>query len=828
MFSAGLTVIVVFIICLFAPGDSVLAQSWGLFFVSTNGATPLSSVAMSADGTNMVICSDSGVSGISGQIFTSTNSGVNWQVTSAPANWWTCVASSADGTKLVAGAYHSDPNPGGIYTSSDSGSNWTLHLGNQASWAGVASSADGSKLVAVIFRYADADGLSPFGIYHSVDSGATWQPATGDGTTNSWAAVASSADGTRLVAATSGYGVGNSIYVSSDSGATWTLAYAASLASIWYSVASSADGRKLVAVGAGGIYTSSNYGATWQNQPGAPSSTPWNAVASSADGVQLAAGGMRSKDKIYRSFDSGVTWIATNKPPTGGTASIASSTNGAKLAEISALLGDAVYILSPNLSVTGHVFCACNSNGISGASILIGTNQLTADTNGAYALTNIPAGTYIESATATDFLPLTNLLVLGGNRPWVTNDFYLTNSTFVIYPMFDSSITSNPDAEAITNAIWAATQVYTNYIVDPICVRILFSAISNGLASSQVHRVSISYSQYVADLQAVTNKSANDNIALASLHPPPLTGLLSNTVVWLGPAILNVLGEHQLADISRMTNGGPDGIVGLNVTNMNFTRLGQDTNKYDLQASAMHETDEVLGIGGMGSVLYLQGSYSGEDPPTFGVGPLDLYRYVSNGFRSFNYSAPSSPYFSIDGGATRLVYFNQYANGSDYADWGNGTYPAVGAGNTPSQVQDAFGTPGTAPNLGASELIALDVIGYTLSANTVIQNVSYNAGAFVFTAAAVPGQTYQVQYSTSMTGGSWQNLGNPMVATGLIVTVTDTTANGEARYYRLVTIPPLNGTPHLANPTPRTAVQTGPFTPVRVGNSYFLPHLGGQ
>jgi hypothetical protein len=41
----------------------------------------------------------------------STNSGGDWTATSAPVEYWTCIASSADGSKLTATSY-----PGGIYT----------------------------------------------------------------------------------------------------------------------------------------------------------------------------------------------------------------------------------------------------------------------------------------------------------------------------------------------------------------------------------------------------------------------------------------------------------------------------------------------------------------------------------------------------------------------------------------------------------------------------------------------------------------------------------------------------------------------------------------
>ena len=84
-------------------------------------------------------------------------------------------------------------------------------------------------------------------IYTSTDSGVTW---TARGTTQNWVSIASSSDGSKLVAVTSG----GQIYTSTDSGVTWT---ARATNRSWQAVASSSDGSKLVAVvSSGQIYTS--------------------------------------------------------------------------------------------------------------------------------------------------------------------------------------------------------------------------------------------------------------------------------------------------------------------------------------------------------------------------------------------------------------------------------------------------------------------------------------------------------------------------------------------------------------------------------------------
>jgi hypothetical protein len=102
------------------------------------------SVASSSDGTKLVAVNQGSSPAYAGRIYTSTNSGATWTLTSAPANRWNAVASSADGTRLVATA-----NGGPVYVSIDSGITWTLSDDAFQFWTSVASSADGTKLLGV-------------------------------------------------------------------------------------------------------------------------------------------------------------------------------------------------------------------------------------------------------------------------------------------------------------------------------------------------------------------------------------------------------------------------------------------------------------------------------------------------------------------------------------------------------------------------------------------------------------------------------------------------------------------------------------------------------
>jgi len=330
-----LTSAVFLVIGLILVSAPACAQTWTGYQVSTNNGETLLCLASSADGTTLVVGSGSSdeSDGSTGKIFISTNSGVTWQPTLAPSNWWTAVACSADGTKILAVNLGSN-SP--ICTSSDSGDTWIPRSSPILGGYGAASSADGTKLV-VIGTY----GAFPIrtGLFLSGDAGATWALANAGTTNLGWSAVASSADGTHLAATSGGTGLTNYIYVSSDSGNSWARANVFSQG--WTSIASSADGSKLVAVGLEIIYTSDDYGVTWQSQSNPAQQFEWISVASSADGARLLLGGEVENDPLYSSFDSGLTWV-TNDVPSLEWQAVASSADGVKLAALPFTIGDAI------------------------------------------------------------------------------------------------------------------------------------------------------------------------------------------------------------------------------------------------------------------------------------------------------------------------------------------------------------------------------------------------------------------------------------------------------------------------------------------------------
>jgi hypothetical protein len=229
--------------------------------------------------------------------------------------------------------------------------------------------------------------------------------------------------------------------------------------------------------------------------------------------------------------------------------------------------------------------------------------------------------------------------------------------------------------------------------------------LGNLLAGSNYSVYSRTYNTYVTALKS-DSKTANDATAVANL---PAAGSFPNAPTRIDVTSANGravgLNTPGIMDSTGNTgNGGTfDGIVTINSNQpFQFSRAGGIApNKYDVEQSIEHEIDEVLGLG---SILPSTTDFTGNEA----VKPEDLFRYSAPGAISLSASGTDSSYFSIDGGKTKLVAFNQNSNG-DYGDWGASPTPLV---------QLAFSSRGTQSDVSATspEGIALDVIGYDLVA----------------------------------------------------------------------------------------------------------------
>jgi hypothetical protein len=262
----------------------------------------------------------------------------------------------------------------------------------------------------------------------------------------------------------------------------------------------------------------------------------------------------------------------------------------------------------------------------------------------------------------------------------------LAQANLVINATFDSTITSDSNSAFIEATINDAINFYETNITTPITVNITYAEMTSGLGQSSTFFGSITYSQYLAALQSHSSGDATDVSALASLPAGPNNPVNGTTGVDVTTANLRALGFN--ASVTT------DSTISVNTSLTNYTGTPFDPSKYDLLAVVEHETDEALGLG---SNLD-NGSTTGH------IRPEDLFRYSAPGTRSYSVSTSATAYFSVNGGTTDLIGFNQTGppGGADYGDWASSGTP---------HVQDAFGTPGATPVFGV-EGTALDAIGY--------------------------------------------------------------------------------------------------------------------
>ncbi len=273
----------------------------------------------------------------------------------------------------------------------------------------------------------------------------------------------------------------------------------------------------------------------------------------------------------------------------------------------------------------------------------------------------------------------------------------------IIHATFDNSIISNPNAAAIEAMINRAISIYESLFGDPVTIQIYFryaatapdgTALPQGtLSRSDFVIYTIPWSTFITALRADA-RTGNDSLANASL---PGTALSAN----IKPASANGRAVGLNTPPAMFANGtvgsgGPyDGIVTLNSSQpFQFTRP-VSANYFDAQRGTEHEMDEVIGFGSRASLSNLR--------------PQDLFSWSSAGHR--NVSEAGARYFSINGGVTNIVNFNQDQNG-DLGDWLSEACP-----QPHPYVQNAFGCTGQSSDVTATspEGINLDVIGYDLT-----------------------------------------------------------------------------------------------------------------
>ena len=333
---------------------------------------------------------------------------------------------------------------------------------------------------------------------------------------------------------------------------------------------------------------------------------------------------------------------------------------------------------------------------------------------------------------------------------------------------YDASVTNFGTLAQVQTAFGAAAQtiqsLYTNAIIVNITVYSAnagpFGYIDLGESqSSYSFGSSFKYPQLTNALRAARTTLADSN-SVASLPASDPTG---GTYSWCVPrAESKALGLFSIS----ANNTNVDGEIGF-ATDETFTF---DPNNravpgaIDFIGVAEHEITEVMGR----STL---------DLGTNGYFPYDLFRFTSNGVRSFDPNA-SSVYFSVDNGATALKYFYPDINSGDIQDWQS---------STPPDSFNATVTDGYELTLSAADLTSLDILGYKLNYQPPrLQGTNLGNGNFQLNFTNTPGTSYTELASTnvSLSVSNWTVLGTTTETQAGQFQFTDSPAS-KLRFYRV-------------------------------------------
>jgi hypothetical protein len=216
----------------------------------------------------------------------------------------------------------------------------------------------------------------------------------------------------------------------------------------------------------------------------------------------------------------------------------------------------------------------------------------------------------------------------------------------VITPYFDDSVTAAQQA-----VINQAISFYGASFTDPINVKIEFETKGAGGSSRTTRNL--------FPMATALNMLQNDSAA------NPNNTVLANALNFFG--VGNSAQQMQMNSANCRAVGGNcagmlQGEGSVNQADLDGI-ITVGAGSYGDTATALHEINEVLGIGGWGSIVGDPQIIKGKTT----IRMLDPYRYSAKGVPSL--TDGEKAYFSLDGGASDIADFNPNSKDGDTGDW---------------------------------------------------------------------------------------------------------------------------------------------------------------
>jgi hypothetical protein len=229
-----------------------------------------------------------------------------------------------------------------------------------------------------------------------------------------------------------------------------------------------------------------------------------------------------------------------------------------------------------------------------------------------------------------------------------------------IIPVWDSSLTNNPNATNIEAQINQAISTIEGLYSTPITLNVSIGTnVSSGnVGYTQYQLVPLAYSQYVALINAkVSADPANTVLTTAAQHIGDGNGALQyagvnkDVVVTTANArALGISGNISIGGFTIPVAPQYDAYIDFDPAYFNAAATPSGALQAAGVTIAEHELNHALG----GGISMLQNGFGSPAQDNTG---LDLYRYSSDGVGFFDPYAnnPPATYFSIDGGETKIA-----------------------------------------------------------------------------------------------------------------------------------------------------------------------------